>query len=69
MSNVSALAKQYPVLRNLNVGQTLTWQVNDAGTLQKLTWEVSRRESRVYELGRSGYKETVENQQGEWKTG
>ncbi|ELV7526584.1 murein DD-endopeptidase MepM [Edwardsiella ictaluri] len=67
MSNVSALAKQYPVLRNLNVGQTLTWQVNDAGTLQKLTWEVSRRESRVYELGRSGYQETVENQQGEWK--
>ncbi|SPW27786.1 Glycyl-glycine endopeptidase lytM precursor [Edwardsiella tarda] len=67
MSTVSALAKQYPALRNLNVGQTLTWEINDDGALQKLTWDVSRRETRVYQLSDGRYKETVENQQGEWK--
>ncbi|MGY0156239.1 murein DD-endopeptidase MepM [Edwardsiella tarda] len=67
MSTVSALAKQYPALRNLNVGQTLTWEINDDGALQKLTWDVSRRETRVYQLSDGSYKETVENQQGEWK--
>lgn len=67
MSTVSALAKQYPALRNLNVGQTLTWEINDDGALQKLTWDVSRRETWVYQLSDGSYKETVENQQGEWK--
>ncbi|WP_370553444.1 murein DD-endopeptidase MepM [Edwardsiella tarda] len=67
MSTVSALAKQYPALRNLNVGQTLTWEINDDGALQKLIWDVSRRETRVYQLSDGSYKETVENQQGEWK--
>ncbi|AOV97224.1 murein DD-endopeptidase MepM [Edwardsiella hoshinae] len=67
IATVSALAKQYPALRNLNVGQTLTWEINDDGTLQKLTWEVSRRETRVYQLSDGRYKESVENQQGEWK--
>ncbi|TBL72167.1 murein DD-endopeptidase MepM [Obesumbacterium proteus] len=67
MSEVSALAKQNPALRNLKIGQTLSWVVNDAGELQQLTWEVNRRETRTYNLVNGNFKETVESQQGEWK--
>lgn len=67
MSEVSALAKQNPALRNLKIGQTLSWVVNDAGELQQLTWEVNRRETRTYNLVNGNFKEAVESQQGEWK--
>lgn len=67
MSEVSALAKQNPALRNLKIGQTLSWVLNDAGELQQLTWEVNRRETRTYNLINGNFKETVESQQGEWK--
>lgn len=67
MSEVSALAKQNPALRNLKIGQTLSWVLNDAGELQQLTWEVNRRETRTYNLVNGNFKETVESQQGEWK--
>ncbi|WNN54148.1 murein DD-endopeptidase MepM [Hafnia alvei] len=67
MSEVSALAKQNPALRNLKIGQTLSWVMNDAGELQQLTWEVNRRETRTYNLVNGNFKEAVESQQGEWK--
>lgn len=67
MSEVSALAKLNPALRNLKIGQTLSWVLNDAGELQQLTWEVNRRETRTYNLVNGNFKETVESQQGEWK--
>ncbi|NLS56042.1 murein DD-endopeptidase MepM [Hafnia alvei] len=67
MSEVSALAKKNPALRNLKIGQTLSWAVNDAGELQQLTWEVNRRETRTYNLVNGNFKEAVESQQGEWK--
>ncbi|MHA6306482.1 murein DD-endopeptidase MepM [Hafnia paralvei] len=67
MSEVSALAKQNPALRNLKIGQTLSWVLNDTGELQQLTWEVNRRETRTYNLVNGNFKETVESQQGEWK--
>lgn len=67
MSEVSALAKQNPALRNLKIGQTLSWVLNDAGELQQLTWEVNRRETRTYNLVNGNFKEAVESQQGEWK--
>lgn len=67
MSEVSALAKQNPALRNLKIGQTLSWVVNDAGELQQLTWEVNRRETRTYNLVNGNFKEAIESQQGEWK--
>lgn len=67
MSEVSALAKQNPALRNLKIGQTLSWVVNEAGELQQLTWEVNRRETRTYNLVNGNFKEAVESQQGEWK--
>ncbi|WON78376.1 murein DD-endopeptidase MepM [Serratia sp. UGAL515B_01] len=67
MSDVSLLASQYRDLRNLKIGQQLSWTLNAAGDLQQLTWEVSRRETRTYERVGNAFKETKENQKGEWR--
>lgn len=67
MSDVSLLASQNRDLRNLKIGQQLSWTLNQAGDLQSLTWEVSRRETRVYERTGNTFKETVETQKGEWR--
>lgn len=66
MSDVSLLANKNRDLRNLKVGQTLSWELNDEGELQSLSWEVSRRETRTYKLVDGSFKETVETQQGVW---
>ena len=67
MSDVSQLATQFPQLRNLKVGQQISWTLDDAGELQRLTWEMSRRETRTYDRLDSGFKESIANQVGEWK--
>lgn len=67
MSEVSLLADKYSDLRNLKIGQQLTWTVNDAGELQSLTWQMSRRETRIYERADNGFSERVEMQKGEWR--
>ncbi|MFC0225764.1 murein DD-endopeptidase MepM [Serratia aquatilis] len=67
MSDVSLLASQNRDLRNLKIGQQLSWTLNDAGDLQRLTWEVSRRETRTYERSGNTFKETKETQKGEWR--
>ena len=61
------LASQNRDLRNLKIGQQLSWTVNDAGDLQQLTWEVSRRETRTYDRVGNSFKESKEAQQGEWR--
>lgn len=67
MSDVSQLADKYSDLRNLKIGQQLSWTVNEAGELQNLTWQMSRRETRVYERADTGFTERVEMQKGEWR--
>ncbi|WP_411704811.1 murein DD-endopeptidase MepM [Edaphovirga cremea] len=67
MSDVSVLAQQNNELRNLKIGQQLSWTLNDAGELQRLTWEMSRRETRTYDRTANGFKATVQTQQGEWR--
>ncbi|KEY57958.1 murein DD-endopeptidase MepM [Serratia sp. DD3] len=67
MSDVSMLASQNRELRNLKIGQQLSWTLNEAGDMQSLTWEVSRRETRIYERIGNTFKETVETQKGEWR--
>lgn len=67
MSDVTLLASQNRDLRNLKIGQQLSWTVNDAGDLQQLTWEVSRRETRTYDRVGNSFKESKEAQQGEWR--
>ncbi|MCW2479141.1 murein DD-endopeptidase MepM [Candidatus Symbiopectobacterium sp. NZEC135] len=66
MVDVSLLADKHDDLRNLKVGQQLSWAVNDDGELQSLTWQMSRRETRIYERGDNGFKERIEMQKGEW---
>ncbi|OWO82654.1 murein DD-endopeptidase MepM [Photorhabdus luminescens] len=66
-SDVALLASQHKVLRGLNIGQPLSWTVNEAGDLQTLTWGVSRRETRIYTREGDLFKEIKEFQKGEWE--
>ncbi|WP_410015340.1 murein DD-endopeptidase MepM [Sodalis sp. C49] len=67
MSDIGQLAQQFPDLRNLKIGQQISWTLNDAGELQRLTWEMSRRETRTYDRIDGGFKQSVANLAGEWK--
>ena len=43
MGNISQLAAADKDLKNMKVGQQLSWTLNDDGDLQRLTWEMSLR--------------------------
>ncbi|PHM24685.1 murein DD-endopeptidase MepM [Xenorhabdus ehlersii] len=66
-SDVALLANQYKSLRNLGIGQSLSWITDDNGNLKTLTWDISRRETRVYTREGDIFNETQEFQKGEWK--
>jgi len=66
MGNISQLAAADKDLRNLKIGQQISWTLNDDGELQRLTWEMSRRETRTYDRSGSTFKLSSEMQQGEW---
>lgn len=67
MSDVGQLAQQFPDLRNLKIGQQISWTLNDAGELQRLTWGMSRRETRTYDRVDGAFKQSIANQVGEWQ--
>ncbi|WP_241583563.1 murein DD-endopeptidase MepM [Rosenbergiella epipactidis] len=68
LSNINALVGSDGALRNLNVGQSLNWQVNADGELETLDWEISRRETRHYIRRPNGtYSMERQLQQGEWQ--
>ena len=50
MGNISQLAAADKELRNLKIGQQLSWTLTADGDLQRLTWEMSRRETRTLSL-------------------
>ena len=67
MGDITQLAAADKELRNLKIGQQLSWTLTADGELQRLTWEVSRRETRTYDrTAANGFKMTSEMQQGEW---
>ncbi len=66
MGNISQLAASDKELRNLKIGQQLSWTLTPDGDLQRLTWEMSRRETRTYDRTANGFKMTSELQQGDW---
>lgn len=66
MSEISRLAASDKDLRNLKIGQQLSRTLTDNGDLQRLTWEVSRRETRTYDRVENGFKMSSEMQQGDW---
>ncbi len=66
MGDISQLAASDKQLRNLKIGQQLSWTLGAEGDLQRLTWEVSRRETRTYNRTATGFKMSSEMQQGDW---
>ena len=66
MSDISRLAASDKELRNLKIGQQLSRTLTADGDLQRLTWEVSRRETRTYDRTANGFKMSSEMQQGDW---
>lgn len=66
MGDISQLAAIDKDLRNLKIGQEISWTLDDNGDLQRLTWEVSRRETRTYDRIGNSFKLNTAIQQGEW---
>ncbi|WP_448623309.1 murein DD-endopeptidase MepM [Dickeya fangzhongdai] len=67
MSDIAALADRNAALRNLKIGQQLTWTLDSDGALQTLTWQVSRRETRTYTRSGDAFREEIENVEGDWQ--
>ncbi|KAA9001684.1 murein DD-endopeptidase MepM [Affinibrenneria salicis] len=67
LGEVTQLAEQNPALRNLKIGQQISWALNENGDLQSLTWQMSRRETRTYERVDNNFKENRQTIKGEWR--
>ena len=68
MGDISAIVSSDKDLRNLRVGQQLSWSLDAEGQLQTFTWEIDRRETRTYARAANGsFKMQQEMQQGEWQ--
>jgi len=66
MGDISQLASADKELRNLKIGQQISWTLTDSGELQRMTWEMSRRETRTYDRVDNGFKMSSEIQKGDW---
>ncbi|MTB65710.1 murein DD-endopeptidase MepM [Providencia sp. wls1943] len=66
--DVATLSNQHKSLRNLKIGQTLSWTLNTDGELESLTWDVSRRETRIFKrVGATNkFEEVKEIRKGDW---
>ncbi|MFP3019183.1 MAG: murein DD-endopeptidase MepM [Arsenophonus sp.] len=66
--DVVTLSSQYRLLRNLQIGQILSWKLNKDGKLQRLIWNVSQRETRIYtrHYNSSIFNEQKQTRQGVW---
>ncbi|HHR5881273.1 murein DD-endopeptidase MepM [Providencia alcalifaciens] len=66
--DVATLSNQHKSLRNLKIGQTLSWTLNADGELESLTWDVSRRETRIFKrVGVTNkFEEVKEIRKGDW---
>lgn len=68
LGDINALAGSDKMLRNLQIGQTLSWTMTADGQLKSVTWEISRRETRTYErTEKGGFTMKQVLQKGEWK--
>jgi murein DD-endopeptidase len=66
MGDIAQLSSADKELRNLKIGQQLSWTLTAEGDLQSLTWEMSRRETRTYDRVANGFKMSSEQQKGDW---
>lgn len=68
LKDIRALVASDKELTGLNVGQNLSWTLDDNGDLATLNWTLSRRESRSYQRTVNGtFERTKQVQQGEWQ--
>jgi murein DD-endopeptidase len=67
MGEINQLVKTDNALRSLQVGQQISWTLTDDGELKRLSWEMSRRETRTYDRVGNGFRMSSEMQKGEWK--
>ncbi|MCV9880310.1 murein DD-endopeptidase MepM [Brenneria izbisi] len=67
IADITQLAEQNKDLRNLKIGQQISWELGEKGELQSLTWQMSRRETRIYERVGADFKERIEMLKGEWR--
>ncbi|ARU94206.1 murein DD-endopeptidase MepM [Tatumella citrea] len=68
LTDINALVSSDKALRNVNVGQSLSWTLNADGQLQTLSWEISRRETRDYQrTAQGGFTMTPTIQKGIWQ--
>ncbi len=67
MGDISQLAAADKDLRNMKIGQQISWTLTADGDLQRMTWEVSRRETRTYDrVDGGGFKMSSAIQEGDW---
>ncbi|WP_093321164.1 murein DD-endopeptidase MepM [Thorsellia anophelis] len=66
ISEIAKLTKSNKDLAKLQIGQTLSWELNEEGDLNTLTWAVSKRETRTYALEDGKFTEVKDIIQGEW---
>lgn len=64
---ITLLAQQYPELRNLKVGQSLSWTLTADSDLQRLIWDIPRCETRTYDRVDGSFKESISKMNGEWR--
>ncbi|MGP4123607.1 MAG: murein DD-endopeptidase MepM [Sodalis sp. (in: enterobacteria)] len=67
IADITALVQKNPALRNLKIGQSISWTLTAEGNLQRLIWNVSRRENRAYDRVDDGFKESISNIKGKWR--
>jgi murein DD-endopeptidase len=68
MGDINALVSSDKALRNMRVGQQLSWTLDADGQLQTFSWEIDRRETRTYQRADNGsFKMQQELQKGEWQ--
>lgn len=66
LSEIAKLTKNNKDLAKIQIGQILTWELDDDGNLKQLNWAVSNRETRTYARVDNTYKEIKDIIQGEW---
>lgn len=67
LSDINAMVVVDPELKNLRIGQSLSWTLNEAGSLETLSFHVSRRETHVLQRKTANsFSFSKEIQKGTW---
>lgn len=67
LSDINAMVAADPELKNLRVGQSLSWTLNEADSLETLSLQVSRRETHVLQRKTAtSFSLTKDIQKGTW---